>query len=615
MQRLIVYGKHNFSAEESDEISFKAGEPIIVLEKDENFGDGWWTGQNMNGDVGIFPMNFVTVNDTPNSAKSNLDMLLEDLETVEFPDDNVYQWDSSRVAEFISSIGFEDLKHLFIEHDVDGLKLLDSTIASLRKIGVDVLSSRVKIMHEIITLKETHKKDNQSDTTEILEIDDDTTNHNQNDNSRKVQPNADPNKIQEQRSDANRNQDTLPGSKRYQEQRFGSRQDHENQEPRYQIEATMDERNQTNLVNPSGDVKGQPPPSGQDHQYENQEIKKSNIDSVIRKYELLPDIIPEPLLEKEFSISPTKEEQILDSQIRLSDQMINGMAQEVRYSDPLSEEHPPDVAYSDTSSQDIPRMTNLSESEFDFEFEKTLEEIKLTEMLIKQNLIKKEKELKDLPLIPEEDPEIHEEIEIMDMYAEEKTTSLNINAKMSNDFKFAPTPVKQKRSRKLSLRKESNAIPVPQFDDSNLRAYLYVKAESELMFHRKKCILKGSSIYVFKKDDQQISQIVHMNDPSSILPSEKPNSFMIKDTINQTKTIFTCSSQLEMISWVNKLVRATQPPIHKAPLIPIKNANRGHLKDGIMGKTVKLQEIKRPTSFMGKAKFMPERYKRYSMEE
>ncbi|KAJ3253221.1 polar growth protein [Boothiomyces macroporosus] len=531
MQRLIVYGKHNFAAEESDEISFKAGEPIIVLEKDEQFGDGWWTGQNMNGDVGIFPMNFVTLNETPNSAKSNLDLLLEDLETVEFPEDNVYQWDSNRVAEFISSIGFDDLKHLFIEHDINGTKLLDSTIASLRKIGVDVLSNRVKIMHEVITLKETHKRDDQSDTTEIIEINEDT----------------------------------------------------------------------------------------------NTEPTKSNIDSVINKYELLPEI-PEHTMD--LSISPTKEE-ILDSQIRLSDQMIKGMTLEARYSDPLSEENPPDVAYSDTSSQDIPRMTNLSESEFDFEFGKTLDEIKLAEV-VKENSA--QNELKELPLIPEEDSEIHEEIQIMDLYDQkplhteshvEKTTSLNINTKMHSDFKMAP--IKQKRSsiaqsmstltRKLSLRKESNAIPVPQFDDSNLRAYLNVKAESEMMFHRKKCILKGSSIYIFKKDDQQISQIVHMNDPSSILPSDKPNSFMIKDTINQTKTIFTCSSQLEMISWVNKLVRATQPPIHKSPLIPIKNANRGHLKDGIMGKTVKLQEIKRPTSFMGKAKFMPERYKRLSMQE
>ncbi|KAJ3268998.1 polar growth protein [Terramyces sp. JEL0728] len=575
MQRLIVYGKHNFLAEESDEISFKAGEPIIVLEKDENFGDGWWTGQNMNGDVGIFPMNFVTLNNNPNSAKSNLDILLEDLETVEFPDDNVYQWDCNRVADFISSI----------EHNVDGARLLDSTIASLRMIGVDVLANRVRIMHEVITLKETHRKDDQSDTTDI-EI---------HDNQVEI------------------GVDTIRDTTEYIDSHI---------EP---------EKNTTAPFATDGDSPNTPETETSHN------IPKSNIDSVIRKYEYLPDIIPEPSLdfsetdqEIEREAGPTKEDQILTSQIRLSDQVINGMSQDIRYSDPKSEEIQADLAYSDTSSQDqdIPRMTNLADSEFDFEFEKTLGEIKLSEKLIKEKLIEKEeekeRELKQLPLIPEDSVKtINEEIEIMDYYAPEKTTSLNINTKMHNDFKMFA--VKQKRSsiaqsmstltRKLSLRRESNAIPVPQFDDSNLRAYLQVKQESELMSHRKKCILKASSIYIFKKDDQQLSQIVHLNDPSSILPSDKPNSFMIKDTINQTKTAFTCSTQLEMITWVNKLVRATQPPIHKSPLIPIKNANRGHLKDGIMGKTVKLQEIKRPASFMGKAKFMPERYKRYSLEQ
>jgi hypothetical protein len=42
MSRTIAYGIHNFVAEEDDEISFKAGEPIILLELDEVYGDGWW---------------------------------------------------------------------------------------------------------------------------------------------------------------------------------------------------------------------------------------------------------------------------------------------------------------------------------------------------------------------------------------------------------------------------------------------------------------------------------------------------------------------------------------------------------------------------------------------
>lgn len=37
-----VYVTHNFDAENDDEIALKAGEPVIVIEKDEEFKDGWW---------------------------------------------------------------------------------------------------------------------------------------------------------------------------------------------------------------------------------------------------------------------------------------------------------------------------------------------------------------------------------------------------------------------------------------------------------------------------------------------------------------------------------------------------------------------------------------------
>jgi hypothetical protein len=37
-----VIGTHNFVAENEDEISFRIGEVIVVLEKDEGYQDGWW---------------------------------------------------------------------------------------------------------------------------------------------------------------------------------------------------------------------------------------------------------------------------------------------------------------------------------------------------------------------------------------------------------------------------------------------------------------------------------------------------------------------------------------------------------------------------------------------
>ncbi len=37
-----VYTLYDFISESDDDISFLAGEHIEVIEKDEQYGDGWW---------------------------------------------------------------------------------------------------------------------------------------------------------------------------------------------------------------------------------------------------------------------------------------------------------------------------------------------------------------------------------------------------------------------------------------------------------------------------------------------------------------------------------------------------------------------------------------------
>jgi len=37
-----VYAQHDFVPEHEDELSFRAGERIEVIERDELYGDGWW---------------------------------------------------------------------------------------------------------------------------------------------------------------------------------------------------------------------------------------------------------------------------------------------------------------------------------------------------------------------------------------------------------------------------------------------------------------------------------------------------------------------------------------------------------------------------------------------
>jgi hypothetical protein len=38
-----VFAVHDFLPEHEDEISFRIGERIQVTEKDDQYGDGWWS--------------------------------------------------------------------------------------------------------------------------------------------------------------------------------------------------------------------------------------------------------------------------------------------------------------------------------------------------------------------------------------------------------------------------------------------------------------------------------------------------------------------------------------------------------------------------------------------
>ncbi|KAL1940059.1 hypothetical protein VTO73DRAFT_9394 [Trametes versicolor] len=57
-----VYALHDFTPENPDEVSFKVGERIEVIEKDDLYGDGWWQGRNPSGQSGLFPQSYTTPN-------------------------------------------------------------------------------------------------------------------------------------------------------------------------------------------------------------------------------------------------------------------------------------------------------------------------------------------------------------------------------------------------------------------------------------------------------------------------------------------------------------------------------------------------------------------------
>ncbi|KZV67293.1 hypothetical protein PENSPDRAFT_654221 [Peniophora sp. CONT] len=53
-----VYALHDFQPENEDEVEFKAGERIEVVERDDLYQDGWWQGKNLAGKTGLFPVSY-----------------------------------------------------------------------------------------------------------------------------------------------------------------------------------------------------------------------------------------------------------------------------------------------------------------------------------------------------------------------------------------------------------------------------------------------------------------------------------------------------------------------------------------------------------------------------
>ncbi|KAK0544990.1 hypothetical protein OC845_005324 [Tilletia horrida] len=58
--RNFVWALHDFEAEAPDEISFKAGDKITVMETDDQYNDNWWLGTTQSGQSGLFPSTYTT---------------------------------------------------------------------------------------------------------------------------------------------------------------------------------------------------------------------------------------------------------------------------------------------------------------------------------------------------------------------------------------------------------------------------------------------------------------------------------------------------------------------------------------------------------------------------
>jgi len=240
--QFVVFGKYDFTAEECDEITFKRGDPILVLEKDDEHKDGWWKGKTVDKTVGLFPVEFTTF---INIKQINVDGLFDEMEgpasneninepskindgsssnNVSIPDEehhnlseintprlndqsvilnnspnhyngrmnygnvsgieNMSQqsiqppphlvgnmsmsmnnsndfhsipptsWTVDNVLEWLEEIGFGACGEAFKKNNIDGPKLLDQNLGTLRELGISQLKDRLKLFNLIVTLKE-----------------------------------------------------------------------------------------------------------------------------------------------------------------------------------------------------------------------------------------------------------------------------------------------------------------------------------------------------------------------------------------------------------------------------------------------------------------------------
>ncbi|RKO88125.1 hypothetical protein BDK51DRAFT_27149 [Blyttiomyces helicus] len=198
----VVYGKHNFTAEEEDEITFKTGDAIVVLECDDLYSDGWWKGRTAGGHVGLFPMNFITHDNihnvppileidsdaivelaaapalgppTPNheglfsfgpiaGAVADVDGGVKEKESEKVEEVPVEvevatgvdpaQWGAVEVLKWCDENGFAFALPHFGANSVTGAVLLELNLSSLRDLGIESLSDRINILHGILALRD-----------------------------------------------------------------------------------------------------------------------------------------------------------------------------------------------------------------------------------------------------------------------------------------------------------------------------------------------------------------------------------------------------------------------------------------------------------------------------
>ncbi|KAL7310112.1 hypothetical protein PS15m_010914 [Mucor circinelloides] len=187
----IVYAIHNFEAENEDEVTFRYGEPIVILEKDDQFLDGWWQGRNTLGQTGLFPMNYTSpkkpsnannritsYNDdiyrhsrmssgtssatissdeyravsTTNQSAEAIANVPSDATTFGVSNSSPLDWDMEEVVTWLESVGLESVVDNFIDQDITGDVLMSLDHNALKELGIHAYGRRYKVLNAIKSL-------------------------------------------------------------------------------------------------------------------------------------------------------------------------------------------------------------------------------------------------------------------------------------------------------------------------------------------------------------------------------------------------------------------------------------------------------------------------------
>ncbi|ORZ13651.1 hypothetical protein BCR42DRAFT_377969 [Absidia repens] len=214
----IVFAIHDFEREHEDEITFYAGESILVIEKDEKYLDGWWQGQNRRGQVGLFPMNYTSPTRSSRMSVAALSLNQQNIPTqqedttatttiatdsyinsnttnpsMSTPPDTspshtndtvdssslsnqtTEQWDVEGVCTWLKSVGLENAVDNFVEQEITGDVLLDLNMDTLKELGITAYGRRYKIMTAINKLTTEKEQSSRTDTGKTANEDANTT--------------------------------------------------------------------------------------------------------------------------------------------------------------------------------------------------------------------------------------------------------------------------------------------------------------------------------------------------------------------------------------------------------------------------------------------------------